>query len=97
MGDDSVGSRIKQDNSNIPHYEPLNVLSEQSTHPGPTYEQLTTSTTVDGIGHSLSDRPTYENLGYKLKANESHSIEYEGLQQRQLPASDAYESIKQKQ
>ena len=74
-----------------PQYEQLITLS--IVNPGPTYEQLTPSTNVGATEQSLSDRTTYENIEHRLNANESHSAE--GLQQRELPASDAYESIKQ--
>jgi len=86
-------SERKQDTLNTPHYEQLNVLSTQSTHPGPTYELLITSTNVGATESSLSDRATYENLGYKGNAKETYSTEYEDIQQREQLASDAYESI----
>lgn len=94
MEDDS---ERKQDNSNTPHYEPLNVLSAQTTHPGPTYEPLTTSSNLGATEQSLSDRANYENLEYKGSAKETHSTEYEGLQHREQLASDAYESITPRQ
>lgn len=97
LGEDSERSRTKQENATVPQYEPLNVLSVQSSNPGSTYEQLTTSTYADVIEHSFSDRSTDENLGYKLNPSESQSSEYEGLQQKELPALYGYESLKPKQ
>jgi len=89
--------RNKRDISDIPQYQELDNLLVQNLNAIPTYEQLTPSTDVDATDQRLSDRTSYENIGYKLNANESRSSEYEDLQQTELPASDAYESLQPKQ
>ena len=56
----SEKNRTIKEDSTTPQYENFNAIS---ANPGPTYEQLTTSTNVGATKESRSGRATYDNLG----------------------------------